>query len=297
MKKLFAISACCAILLIGCGGSDSTSTSSSSDNSAYVIDSPVKGIDYICYDGNGNVVKEGVTEDDGKLVYPSGTVKCKFGFKSSDGTKSGYVYETNISKDGNLYIFPIDDNPVAKSVPMILQTMDIDGNLSNGIQITQTEKDLYLDNFSDTIPTSTELESVMKQDENYSGQAVDEATAITNIFNDIKQYVKTGTYTGTFTLVAGDPSYCWESGTLSFDLNYTYDEDGNPYYKVINGSLQGYSASVGLDGVFLGSFKGSIVGPYYTTSLWGHVTTDQKIVGEYQNSYCRGVWTAVYSGE
>jgi len=135
MKKLVVGSIVTAtFLLVGCGGgsnsndnsNNSNGTSASVDTSTntqktgtgYYVDDAVNGVNYKC----GS--HEGTTDENGTFTFENGK-NCTF---SLGGLK---LREVNASSlDNNVSI--LEDNP---TVAQLLQTLDKDGNASNGIQI------------------------------------------------------------------------------------------------------------------------------------------------------------------
>jgi len=150
-EKLFKGSVIVAMLLLGtaCGGgssSDDSTSSLASDNGdlsdvekkiAYYIDSAVEGVDYKCVsnssaDANGttnntasadNNGTEGKTDSEGAFTYESGAI-CTF----SIDTITLKTIDTKDLKDN--IVFEDDENTAR-----FLQTLDLDGDASNGIQI------------------------------------------------------------------------------------------------------------------------------------------------------------------
>jgi len=133
MKKLVVGSIVTAtLLLVGCGGGSSSNDNSNSGASAnvdtsantqkigtgYYVDDAVNGVNFKC----GS--QEGTTDENGTFTFESGQ-NCTF---SLGGLK---LREVNASSlDNNVSI--LEDNT---TVAQLLQTLDIDGNASNGIQI------------------------------------------------------------------------------------------------------------------------------------------------------------------
>ncbi len=123
MKKKIILSSVVAaslLTLVGCGGGGSASTTST--GKAYYWDAPVAGVNYKC----GS--QEGVTDENGTFVYEKGKT-CEFylgDVKLKDLDSKNLV-------DGEVIV----ENNV--TIATILQTLDVDGNLSNGIKITPKE--------------------------------------------------------------------------------------------------------------------------------------------------------------
>ena len=107
--------------LSGCGGGSGSSTTqqTTTTGTGYYVDSAVVGVDYVC----GN--KQGKTGASGEFTFEKGQ-NCSF-------TLAGIPLKTvpaDYLVDGKKVI----ENNV--TVAQLLQSIDSDGNLSNGIQIT-----------------------------------------------------------------------------------------------------------------------------------------------------------------
>ena len=161
MKKQIVLSTLVAVSivsLIGCGGSGNRgSDGSSTTGTGYYVDSAVSGVDYICGSQNGS------TGDDGKFTFEKGK-DCTF---SLAGIK---LRETKADELSDKVKIVEDDVTVAR----FLQSIDFDGNASNGIQI----KKEVLTALEQTVK-EMKLKEIPKDDDN-----------LTNIVNDLKNSVK-----------------------------------------------------------------------------------------------------------
>jgi hypothetical protein len=124
-----ALTGLCVTALIGCGGGG---TSSSSTKTGYFIDSAVQGLQY----KSGS--QSGVTDASGAFQYEDGQpVTFSIG-----GLELGSVTVTNSR------VFPVDliagskdeTHPKVSLMAQILQTLDSDGDASNGITITDSTR-------------------------------------------------------------------------------------------------------------------------------------------------------------
>lgn len=112
--------------LSGCGGGDS---STSDVSTAYFVDSNVGGVNYTCG------TQSGITGADGSFRYQHGQA-CTF----SIGATSFTVSADRLSAGKSITpfdIFPGDDEKVVNLARM-LQTLDSDKNVTNGIDINAT---------------------------------------------------------------------------------------------------------------------------------------------------------------
>ena len=119
MKKVIGVSvaAAIAVALNGCGGS--SSTEDTNIGTAYYLDNAVEGVSYAC----GSVT--GTTEEDGAFSFEKGE-SCTF-------TLAGITLREEAAEnlvDGKKIV---EDNV---KVAQLLQSIDADGDLENGIQIT-----------------------------------------------------------------------------------------------------------------------------------------------------------------
>ncbi len=151
-KKLLIGSALTALVLVGCGGSsDSTSVASTT---GYLVDAPVANADYDCVaDG----VYDQVTGSDGSFTCQNmSQVRFRIG--------ELVLGEITSLPDDN-YVFPQDLAGVTRTdtlldekvtaLAQLLQSLDEDGDPTNGIVIPEDVKDLLVD--SETTFTSSEL--------------------------------------------------------------------------------------------------------------------------------------------
>ena len=144
-KKLLAASVVAAGLLVGCGGGSSDAPASTSTAATgYFVDAAVANADYDCV-ADGTVNK--TTGADGSFSC-NNMVQVRFHIGN---LVLGEV--ATVPADG--YVFPqdllgvpratgVDDARVA-AMAQLLQSLDVDGNPSNGIVIAQHEKDALVE--------------------------------------------------------------------------------------------------------------------------------------------------------
>lgn len=120
-----------AIFYSGCGGGDNNASSTDNNLSVeeiadkigigYYVDSPIEGVEYSC----GN--QSGITDNNGTFTFEEGEA-CLFTLGEIT------LREVNASDlENNMILF--EEN---LETSRLLQTLDNDGNSSNGIQIAQS---------------------------------------------------------------------------------------------------------------------------------------------------------------
>ena len=156
MKKSITLSsvAIASLLLVGCGSGGGAK--STSIGTGYYIDSAVAGVDYICG------TQTGTTDINGKFIFEENK-NCTF--------KVGNIIlrEVNAStlKDG---ITILEDNP---DTARFLQTLDIDGNASNGIEVSDAVKKLNIKEIpKDDAVLASVRDDIKANDDKYQGRVV-----------------------------------------------------------------------------------------------------------------------------
>ena len=160
MRRLTTLSSAviASLLLTACGGG-STSTASNTGTGVYV-DSVIQGADYVCG------TQTGVTDETGKFTFEVNQ-NCTF--------KIGNVLLREVqasSLSNNMTLF--EDNV---TVAQFLQTIDRDGDASNGIDIPSSAKTVLDSSNLTTVPTTdAELTKVKDdldaKDDTYTGRVV-----------------------------------------------------------------------------------------------------------------------------
>ncbi len=141
----------------------------------YYVDSAVSGVKYSC--GNQN----GVTDEKGKFIFEKGK-SCTF---SLNDFKLRDVDANELSDDIKIIE---DDIKVAQ----FLQSLDVDGNVSNGISITPEVIGILYDNGVSKLPeTADEIVDIIQKlkDSNieFNGKLVSEEVAKAHIEETIKE--------------------------------------------------------------------------------------------------------------
>ncbi len=199
MKTLTLSAIAFMLLLNGCGGDVNTETSTMSNNlssdsnnntpmettskigTGYYVDAAVEGVNYIC----GSQI--GTTDQNGTFTFQSGE-DCNFTIGDL------LLREVNASSlEDNITIF---ENNV--EVAQFLQTMDIDGNASNGITIdlNSTQKVLEENDIKE-IPKELALLDSIKEDlsainEEYQGRVVNRDEVEAHLEETEQELIDTG---------------------------------------------------------------------------------------------------------
>jgi len=138
------------ISLVGCGGGNNSTTDTKiTTGTGYYVDAAVKGVSYQC----GS--KSGITDKNGKFIFEKGK-ECTF-------TLAGVPLRTTKAEelaDGKKVI---ENNP---KVAKLLQSIDADGDLTNGIQITDKvltalTRALKAAQITDKVPEGAKLTEVV----------------------------------------------------------------------------------------------------------------------------------------
>ena len=144
-------------LFFGCGGSSSTSTKSQ-NSIGYLIDAPVKGVNYEC--SNDNI--SGITDSNGKFEY---TYNCNnISFKIGSTTLAT-INVDNMPIDGRLYITDLvevdrnnSNNIKVINILRVLQTLDSDSDICSGIEINTTIRNIFTSEYTKEVKSFTENE-------------------------------------------------------------------------------------------------------------------------------------------
>ena len=159
MKKSITLSsiAIASLLLVGCGGGGSTSTDTSSNiGMGYYVDSAIEGVDYICG------TQSGTTDVDGKFTFEENQ-NCSF-------------------KVGNVILREVDASTLKNGITILednidtarfLQTLDRDGDASNGIEVSDAVKKLDITEVPKEDAVLSDIRDDMKaNDDKYQGRVV-----------------------------------------------------------------------------------------------------------------------------
>ncbi len=185
MKKYIkygAISFIASTILAGCGGG-STGVNSNTIGTASYLDSEVEGVSYKC----GSV--EGVTDENGTFKFESGK-ECNFYI----GDIALRKIDASLLADGKEII---EDNA---TIAAFLQTIDVDGNATNGIDIDKDVVDtLKTEGIAHVPENETQLTDVwttLKQkNSKYKGKLVDKIKAMEHVEETKRKHIKD--YNGT----------------------------------------------------------------------------------------------------
>ncbi len=173
--KLSIISLAALAALSGCGSSNTATDTTT--GIAYYLDSAVEGITYQCG------AQMGITDSKGAFTFEKGK-NCTF--------YVGDIQVKNISatdlSDGKKFI---ENNATTAA---FLQTLDVDGNATNGIQIDNEIITTLKQNNTKEVPKTqtqrTDVWSALKQNNAYKGRLIDEDNAMAHVEQTKKKYIK-----------------------------------------------------------------------------------------------------------
>jgi hypothetical protein len=169
MKKKLLLSIAAVSFFIGCGGVSAGGDNSSDTQTGTFVDAPVQGLEYETTSGI-----KGVTDKDGHFEYKMGD---KIIFRLGN-TILGFAILTDFNKVLSPYDITLNDNE-AKDVAYILQNLDMDGNLNNGIQL----------------PPQSALEQVIGYDDGQYNADIEEIkNELSIIKNNLKQIVENANF-------------------------------------------------------------------------------------------------------
>ena len=244
-KTMISVGAISTILMMtSCGGggggsdtpiSDTTPTATTS-YVGYLIDSPVEGAGYNC----GG--KTGLTESDGKFECPSLPVSFNIG-----GVKLGEV--ATLPSDNK--VFPQDIVGVSRdsseddkvvNIAMILQSLDSDGDASNGITISKEQFDKLIESVDvQSLPSEDIKAKIVAQDTKVKFKATQDVKAHLNeslkLFTDNNDVVKP-----TDDTVKNDTTPV-DNTTSNTDVNTGDDKNTNNSTVTKYGSIYQYSTA------------------------------------------------------
>jgi hypothetical protein len=261
MSVSFSSKLCSVVLsitaLTGCGGGGGSDSSSAATKTGYFIDSAVAGLEY----SSGSTT--GITGADGSFKYEEGKpVTFKIG-----NMVLGSLTVTNSR------VFPVDlvsgaadeTHPKVSLMAQILQTLDSDGDASNGITITETARraitqaiEVATADPSQTTSAINQLLSTATADRTggSTNTLVSDTTAKNHLqANLLQEYI--GTWTGTY---SGN-----DSGTCTIHIGYFANTPTGVVYTVGTCTSNQFSAQQGGVGTLnamqfpsSGTFQGSL---------------------------------------
>ena len=194
MKKLTTMSsvAVASLLLVGCGSSSTPSSTATTGTGVYV-DSAVKGVDYVC----GS--QTGVTDVTGKFIFD---VSQNCTFKIGELILRT-VNAASLKDDMTLF----EDNA---TVARFLQTIDRDGDATNGIDVPSSTKEL-LTNMTSVPSTTAELEKIKTdldaKDSSYVGRVVTEVETDAHLQSTRTEIARSGDNTQYSNITATTKAY------------------------------------------------------------------------------------------
>ncbi|SFV55069.1 hypothetical protein MNB_SV-12-302 [hydrothermal vent metagenome] len=241
MRKIILSSALALLLLNGCGGGSSSDNNGESSangttnlkttGTGYYVDSAVEGVDYLC----GS--QSGTTDENGTFIFEAGE-DCNF---SIGGLPLRDINASSL--DDNITI--LEDNI---EVAQLLQTLDMDGNATNGITIDKNASSKVLDNINlDEIPTDLDkdiLDAIQQGleeiSEEYKGSAKTKEEAQVHLDETEKDLTDKGIKTRPQGLLGehfGNGSVGEENGNENQEQNGTTGEENSNENQEQNGTI------------------------------------------------------------
>ncbi len=198
----------------GCGSSDTPTTPPVPTGTAYYIDSAVSGVDYTC----GST--EGITGDDGSFTFEIG-VSCTF-----------YLGEIELrAVDAELLVDGESVYETDVEIARILQSLDSDGDPSNGITLDADIIEALAEAGIDALPeTAEEMDAMIEVIVDNGGVVVSEEEAQAHLDETLEEAIATGDIVmPTLTeLIVGKTLYMhWTDGTESWTNALTFEANGN----------------------------------------------------------------------
>ncbi len=281
------------LILVGCGGGDSSSslllnTKSTENITAVFIDSAISGVEYKCLN------KTGFTDKYGKFTCPKDS-SVEFFIGGIDLGSAMVTDEINYLSPAELYGLEssnISDNRLINFIRFI-QSLDSDNDPSNGIEVNQKLRDSFMGlnlDLSDNSLTEEEIEEVLN-------------TVSINIIskNDaLQHYVET--LTNTLDIKLADEPYFYQQWYLAYNDDF-YSEnniDKNAHISA-NGLLHKYTGKGikiaiidnGLDTTHE-ELEGAISDTYSIFSNSNNVTHTNEY--DYHGTSVTGIIAARYNG-
>jgi len=197
-KKSIVLSGLLGIWLAGCGGTP-TADRGSEANKAHYVDGFVGGVDYHC----GS--KSGITDANGTFAFEAG----------QDCTLSvgEITLRTVASEDLSDGVWIIEGN---MTVASFLQTYDADGNLSNGIILSDDARKKLRDKGAKTVNDALSFADASFL-HHFSGTPYDEAQAQAHVGHTIEHMMGGKT----FYIVAKEPPYSAHPVQTAFNADMT----------------------------------------------------------------------------
>jgi len=283
LYKLTAIFALALVGLVGCGGGGGGGSSSPATKTGYFIDSAVEGMEYT----SGSTT--GITGADGSFKYEEGK---PITFKLGNMTLGSVTVS-------NPRVFPVDlvngatdeQNDNVTLIAQVLQTLDSDGDPSNGITILPSTRQSMTQTVNLATTNAAQATTAFAQGlstaTNGTVSMVTAANAKHHLQgNLLQEYL--GTWTGTY---SGN-----DSGTCTIQIGYSTNTPAGVAYTTGTCTSNQFSAQQGGVGTLnamqfpsSGTFQGSLTtGVAFT----GQFTRKGTMSGTWVsgNSYS-GSWT------
>lgn len=236
MQKInfLTLSTIASLVLIGCGGNSST-PSNTNTGTGYYKDSAIAGVDYVCG------TETGKTDKEGKFTFEKGK-ECKF---SLAGVPLRTTSADKLIDGGTI----LENNP---KVAKFLQSIDADGDLSNGIEIDDkvlaalTDALANIDDDTTVLSDDTILTTVVAE----VGSQVSGVSGTVRTNSEVQEHLAQTQTEITKELLAGKTFY----------VSGKKDDDSIGIFKIIVNSDATVFKIYKLDGTFEANSNVTIVG-------------------------------------
>ena len=204
-----ALSVCMAVAFFsGCSSKSSSLSEDQGGGIGYYVDAAVEGVDYICGKNSG------VTDKNGTFKF-SANSGCEF--------KLDKVLLRKVPADELFNGKTVIENNI--TVARVLQSLDADGNVSNGITIKDDIKKKFSDEINSTVLPSNDAKLAVAL-QNIDKNLVDESSVIDHLNSSIAK------------LFRGKTFYMVEEGNDE-DINKVEVTDDDNFQFNVSG-IQGY---------------------------------------------------------
>jgi len=167
-------------MMAACSDDGDSSGSLPSTGTGHYVDSAVEGVNYTCS------THTGLTGSEGEFTYELNR-ECTF---SIGNTVLRKVLKGDLDTD----MFTVIENNI--TVARLLQTLDNDGNASNGIRITENMRNAFKENNIANVRDIDAIYNAISNTEGYQGHLVTEAQANEHLQETLKTMLAGKTFYG-----------------------------------------------------------------------------------------------------